>query len=110
MNTNSFNICVIQGDDYIVVYQFIDSTGKILDNTVIENVYMSCEKLNYQSTLTWNQIYNGYALSIPANTTANFEQMVTNYDLTVYFLNGCIQTEVYESQIRVLLKRNKVIT
>jgi len=105
-----FDISIIQGDDFEVVYQFTDCDGNILDESNISKVYMSCDKLDYQATLTWNTNYQGWTLIIPNEATTNFTQCVTTYDLTVYFLNSKIQTEIYEAKMTVLLKRNKVIT
>lgn len=108
--SNDFNITVIQGDDFEMIYQFMDCDGNILDDTSITNVYMSCDKLEYQTNLVWNTTYQGWMLTILNELTTNFAQCVTTYDLTVYFLNSKIQTEIYEAKMTVLLKRNKVIT
>ena len=108
-NTSDFDICLIQGDDFNIVYQFTDGKGSILDNTIISKVYMACEALGYQAQLIWDTTYCGFALSIPATQTANFIQTVSNYDITVYFVSNTIQTEIYQAKIQVLLKRNKVV-
>ena len=109
MTNTAFNITVIQGDDVNFVYQFVDANGNILNTLTISTVYMTCSDLNFQTTLTYDTLYQGFALSIPAATTATFAQMLTNYDLTVYFIDDIIQTEVYDAKLQVLLKKNKVV-
>lgn len=109
-NTSSYDISIIQGDDLAIVYQFIDSDGKPLDDTTIATAYVTCVELPYQTTLTYNAIYKGWELSISSNESNLFQQGVYTYDLTIYFINAIVQTELYQAKFTVLLKRNKVVT
>lgn len=104
-----YDLSIIQGDVISIVYQFLDVNKQILTDNIISHVYMTCERLNYQNELVWNPTYQGYQLDISSDITINFPQCLTNYDLTVEFIGNIMQTEIYEAELRIFLKRNKVV-
>jgi hypothetical protein len=103
-----FAIDIVQGDDFNLIFKFQDENGAFLTNVQIKEIYITCEKLNYQAVVQFSSAKQGFLLTIPAETTANFVQTVTTYDVTVNYVNGNIVTEIYQAPLNILLKRNKV--
>lgn len=102
-----FPIKIIQGDTYRNAYTFYDKDNNIITNEHIANVYWNCDRLNYQQVLTYNEEDSSWVFYLSSNETKLFSYCKTDYDLTIYFRDEQVATEIYRSELRVLEKKNK---
>lgn len=103
--TGKFPIKIIQGDSYRRVYKFYDADGNIIDNTNLATVYFTCARLNYSTSLKYNTDDEGWVLYFTSDTTKEFAYCKSDYDLTLYFTDRQISTQIYRSEFRVCEKK-----
>lgn len=96
------NIEIIQGDSFEMTVT-IDG----LAESIIENIYFTCASLRFCQKLEKEE-GTTYLLKISSEITKTFEPAVTNYDLTIYFIDKTIQTIVHNAALKVLRKNNAV--
>lgn len=102
-----FPIKIIQGDTYRNAYTFYDKDNNIITNEHIANVYWNCDRLNYQQLLSYNEEDSSWVFYLSSNETKLFAYCKTDYDLTLYFRDEQVATEIYRSELRILDKKNK---
>lgn len=74
----------------------------------IDNIYISCKNLNICKTCEYDLTIEKYYFSFSPEETSNFEEGLTNYDITFKFKDDKIKTITYCSSFNVLPKINKV--
>lgn len=102
-----FPIKIIQGDTYRNAYTFYDKDNNVITNEHIANVYWNCDRLNYQQVLTYNVEDSSWVFYLSSTETEDVSYCKTDYDLTLYFRDEQVATEIYRSELRVLEKKNK---
>lgn len=102
-----FPIKIIQGDTYRNAYIFYDNDGNVITNNHIAQVYWNCDRLNYQQILTYDDEDSSWVFYLQSSETNTFTYCKTDYDLTLYFNDEQVSTEIYRSELRVLEKKNK---
>lgn len=94
---------VVKGDYYqknIII--------KGIDVEDIDNIYVSCKTLNICKTAEYDSETQKYSFSFTPEETSNFEEGLTNYDITFKFKDDKIKTITYCSSFNVLPKINEV--
>lgn len=102
-----YPINIIQGDSYHNAYTFYDKDGKVITAEHIGAVYWNCARLEYQQELEYNVEDSSWIFYLSSTETADFAYCKTTYDLTLYFTDEQVETEIYSSELRVLEKKNK---
>ena len=96
---------IIQGDTFVKTI----TIGGITDSSkIIKNIYFSCAELNISRKLN-NPETNVYELLIHSEETNEMKEFYGTYDLTIEFVDEKINTFIYNSQIVIKPKKNKVI-
>lgn len=96
-------IVIIQGDSYQKKVKIIN-----VDNSLIDSVIMSCEKLNINKELTYDSEKQEYVFYLSPEETSAYQENLANYDFTIKFKDDNIKTICYNSMIRVMPKNNAV--
>lgn len=102
-----YPIGIVQGDSYRNAYTFYDKDGEIITADHIGAVYWNCARLEYQQELEYNVEDSSWIFYLSSTETADFAYCKTTYDLTLYFTDEQVETEIYSSELRVLEKKNK---
>lgn len=102
-----YPINIIQGDSYRNAYTFYDKDGEVITAEHIGAVYWNCARLEYQQELEYNVEDSSWIFYLSSTETADFAYCKTTYDLTLYFTDEQVETEIYSSELRVLEKKNK---
>lgn len=102
-----YPINIIQGDSYRNAYTFYDKDGEVITAEHIGAVYWNCARLEYQQELEYNVEDSSWIFYLSSTETTDFAYCKTTYDLTLYFTDEQVETEIYSSELRVLEKKNK---
>lgn len=97
------DILIIQGDTCQIN---VEVEG--VEKEFIEEVYLSCEKLNLVRALTYDQTIEKYVLVLSSEETKNFTPIITNFDITVKIVGNKIATGLYKGKIIIAEKNNSI--
>ncbi len=96
-------IKIVQGDTY---QKNVTIMG--IEQSLIEDVFLSCSKLNLCKKLTYNTEYDKYMFRLEPHETSALKTITTDFDITIKFTNSDTRTVVYRGNLVVLPKINAV--
>ena len=94
-------IKIIQGDSCVRTVTVTKGAD------LVEEVYFTSKALNISQKLP-KISDNEYLISIAPEVTINFKPMLTTFDITVILKDNQVDTNVYNEEIRVLKKGNRI--
>lgn len=97
-------IRIVQGDTYQKNLTIIG-----VGQSLIEDVFLSCSKLNLCKKLTYNSKYDKYMFRLEPHETSALKPITTDFDITIKFTNSDARTVVYRGNLVVLPKTNIVV-
>ena len=103
MISKKYTIEIIQGD---TIEKNVVISG--VDNSDIEKVYFTSEKLNIEKELPFDDVSEKWLLRLESSETKDYEETTTDFDITVKFVDSDILTGIYRGLLKVLPKTNKV--
>lgn len=96
---------IVSGDTYDILVEVEN-----YDVNLIEKIVFSCKDLNLVKDFDrdWTENSNLFALHFDSEETKNFPPKCFDYDITVIFTDGTINTATYRSAIKIYPKVNKI--
>ena len=100
---NNGTISCIAGD-VLEVYFTLEN----IDNEQIEEVIFSCSDRGLEISCLYDEDEDAYAMRLGSAETALLTSGISNYDLTIQFVDGNYFTAVYNNAFQILPKGNKL--
>lgn len=96
---------IVSGDTYDILIEVEN-----FDSSLIEKIVFSCKALDLIKDFDrdWAENSNLFALRFDSEETKNFPPKCFDYDITVIFTDGTINTATYRSAIKIYPKVNKI--
>ena len=95
-------IKIIQGDTYEAKMRCIG----IDDLSIIEKIFFSCKDLEVCKEIKYDEEVGSYVLKFTPEETAKMRACVSDFDITVKFVDSNKHTPIYRKKIIVLRKVN----
>lgn len=97
------DITIIKGD---ACFRDVIITGA--EPEIIEGVYFTCSDLQISKNLEYDSERKCYCLRLESEETAQYNVMVTDYDITIKFFDDSYRTVIYRGKMSIMEKHNPV--
>lgn len=94
---------LVQGDDFNFSVTFKESE----ETQFLIEVFFSCQGQKFSKKLSYAG-NNQFVLNITGNETKNFTPKMTDFDITIKFIDGETFTPLYHGNLQVLRKNNSI--
>lgn len=105
----NYDVCLIQGDDFVFTIEVDDTEGNPVDSATISHIYFTCKDLGYQSEFLYDETNQSWSAEILSADSFLFNPIRTTYDITIIYTSNVINTEVYNGSFIVKRKNNTII-